>query len=87
MSISFEITHDLGPQLRTNGADLSREAREAFLVELYRLDRITHGQLARALGLDAYETDGVLNSHGVGLEITADESRAEALSLRDVRPE
>jgi len=87
MNISFEIPHDIGEQLRTNGADLNSEAREAFLVELYRQDRISHGQLGKALSLDAYATDGVLKRHGVGLEITVEELRDEALSLRDVRPE
>jgi len=62
MNISFELPHDTEQQLQTNGADLNGKAREAFLVELYREDAITHGQLSRALGLDSYDTDGVLNS-------------------------
>lgn len=87
MNISFEIPLEIGQQARAEGVDLNGEAREALLVELFRQDRITHGQLERALGLDAYATDGVLKRHGVGLEITADELREEALSLRDARPE
>lgn len=87
MSISFEIPQDIEQQLHGTGVDLSRKAREAFLVELYREDAITHGQLSRALGLDGYETDGVLKQHGVALEISVEELRAEAESLRDVRPE
>ncbi len=42
MTISFELPQDIEHELSTNGADLYGEAREAFLVELYRLDRITH---------------------------------------------
>lgn len=87
MNISFEIPHDIEQQLRNNGVDLSSEAREAFLVELYRQDRITHGQLGRALDLDAYETDGVLKRHGVGLGLSIEELRAEAASLRSVSGE
>ncbi len=87
MNVSFEIPLDIGQQVCGQGVDLNGEAREAFLVELYRQDRITYGQLQRALGLDAYETDGILKRHGVGLEITAEELRDEALSLRHARPE
>jgi hypothetical protein len=42
MTISFEIPPDIAHRLRTDGADLSREAKEAFLVELYRQDKIAH---------------------------------------------
>jgi Uncharacterised protein family (UPF0175) len=41
------------------------EAREAYLVELYRQDRITHHQLTQALGLSRLEGDGVLKRHKV----------------------
>ena len=87
MIITFELPHDIEHRLQANGADLNGKAREAFLVELYREDAITHGQLGRALGLDSYDTDGVLKKHGVYLEISAEELRAEAAALRDVRPE
>ena len=86
MTISFEIPHDIERQLRNNGADLSSEAREAFLVELYRQDRITHGQLGRALDLDAYETDGVLKRHGVFHDLSIEEINAQVDSLRGTRP-
>jgi hypothetical protein len=39
MTISFEIPRDIEEQIRTNGADLDRKAREAFLV----LDKIASG--------------------------------------------
>ncbi len=86
MSITFEIPHDIEQQLCTNGADLNGEAREAFLVELYRQDRITHGQLGRAMGLDAYETDGVLKRHGVTYDLSAEELDAQVESLNATRP-
>jgi len=67
MNISFEIPGEIEQELGGNGADISSEAREAFLVELYRQDRITHHQLAEALGLSRLETDGVLKRHKVWL--------------------
>ncbi len=87
MTISFELPQDIEQQIRTNGVDLNGKAREAFLVDLYREDAITHGQLSRALGLDSYDTDGVLKKHGAYLEISVEELRAEAAALRDVSPE
>ncbi len=87
MNISFEIPPDIEQDLRTDGADLSGEAREAFLVELYRQDRITHHQLAEAMGLSRLEIDGVLKRHGVSPGPTLEELRAEIGSLRDARPE
>jgi hypothetical protein len=87
MIISFELPRDIEEQVRMNGADLDREARELFLVELYRQDRITHYQLTEALGLSRLETDGVLKRHKVSSGPTLEELRAEIGSLRDARPE
>jgi Uncharacterised protein family (UPF0175) len=87
MTIMFEIPHDIEQEVSADGADLNDEAREAFLVELYRRHRISQHQLGMALGLDDYETDGVLKRHGVLLEISVEEQCAEAASLREVRPE
>ena len=87
MNISFEIPPGIEQELRTDGRDMSREAKEAYLIELYRQERITHHQLAEALGMSRYETDGVLKRHKVWLELTPEELAAQAASLRDARPE
>jgi predicted HTH domain antitoxin len=86
MTISFQLPPDIAEQLRANGADLDGEAREAYLVELYRQERITHHQLAETLGLNRIETDGVLKRHKVSPGPTLEELRAEIGSLRDMRP-
>ena len=83
MTISFEIPPQIAHELRADGADLGREAKEAFLVELYRRDRIAHHQLAEALGLDRYDTDGVLKRHKVSPGVSAEDIRAQAAALRD----
>jgi hypothetical protein len=85
MIIHFEIPCDIEQELRENGFDLNGEAREAFLVELYRQDRITHHQLAEALGLSRLETEGVLKRHKVSSGVTAEEMQAQATALRDAR--
>jgi len=87
MTISFEIPQDIEQQLHTNGLDMNREAKEAYLVNLYREERISHRQLGEALGLSRYETDGLLKRHKVSPNVTAGEMRAQATALKDARPE
>ncbi len=87
MTISFELPQSIQQELGSNGADLNNEAKEAYLVELYRQDRITHHQLTEALGLSRFETDGVLKRHKVSPGVTAEEMRAQAAALREARPE
>ena len=86
MTISFEIPREIERALSADGSDLSEEAREAFLVELYRQDRITHHPLAEALGLNRIETDGVLKRHKVSSGVTAEEMRAQAAALCAASP-
>ena len=86
MRISFERPQDIEQERRTNGLDLNREAKEAYLIDLYRQERITHRQLADALGLSRYETDGVLKRHEISPNVTAREMRAQAAALKDARP-
>jgi predicted HTH domain antitoxin len=85
VTISFEIPHDIEQEVAAAGADLNGEAREAFLVELYRRRKISQHQLGMALGVDDYETDEVLKRHGVALEISVEEQRTEADSLGKAR--
>jgi predicted HTH domain antitoxin len=86
MNISFEIPHEIEQQIKTNGLDANGRAREAFLVELYREHKITHRQLGDALGLERYDTDGVLKRYGVGLSMSVEEIKADAGLLQHVRP-
>ena len=91
MNVSFDLPQDIEEQVHREGADLNGEAREAYLVELYRQERITQHQLAEALGLSRLETEGVLKRHGVSSGVTAEEMRAQAAALREglreARPE
>ena len=89
MTISFELPTEIEQALLgRNTADFGEEAKEAFLVDLYRQDRITHHQLAVALGLSRYETDGVLKKHKIPSgPATVAELRTEVASLRVARLE
>jgi len=87
MTVRFEIPTEIEQQIRLDGADPDREAREAYLVDLYRRDRIAHHQLAEALGLSRLEIDGLLKRHRIDSGPTLEERRAEIGSIRDARPE
>ena len=58
MNVSFEIPQDIEEQVRREAADLNSEARETYLVELYRQEWITQHQLAEALGSAAWRPRG-----------------------------
>ncbi|WP_337177489.1 UPF0175 family protein [Paludisphaera sp.] len=84
MSISFDVPSDLERQLRAAGVDLDREAKEGFLVALYRRGKITHDDLSETLGLGFDQTQRLLKDHGVGDEYTREEFEAERASLREL---
>lgn len=83
MSISFNLPPDIERQLRKDGVDLALVAKEAFLVDQYRRDRITHHQLAEALGLSRLEAEALLKRHRVSSSVSAEEMRAQAAALRE----
>ena len=64
MTISFELPQDIEQQIRTEGVDLNREAKEVYLMEQYRQARITHRRLQEALGLSFHETERRVGRQG-----------------------
>jgi Uncharacterised protein family (UPF0175) len=86
MNISFEIPHDIEQQLRTDGVDLNREAKELYLMEQYRQAKITHRQLQGALELSFDETEHLLKQRGLGQDLDIEEFEAGRDLLRKARP-
>ena len=66
MTICFELPPNIEQQAHSNGADLNCEAKVAYLVNLYRRERITRDDLSEALGLGFHQTEQLLKEHGVG---------------------
>jgi hypothetical protein len=85
MMISFELPQTIEQQVRTNGADLNREAKVAYLLDLYRQDRISHAQLREALDVSFHEAERLIKEHGAGHDISATEFEAEREFLRKAR--
>ena len=84
MTITFEIPQNIEQRVHTEGADLNREAKEAYLVELYRQDRITHDDLSEALGLGFHQTQQLIKEHGAGDDFTLAEFEAERKVIREM---
>ena len=83
MAISFELPPSLEQQLRKELSDFDQVAKESALIELYRQGKLSHHELATALGLGRLELDGVLKKHGVTEDsITIEEFDEQVASLR-----
>jgi hypothetical protein len=76
MAVTFELPVMIEQLLRREWSDFDAVAKEAALVELYRQAKLTHNQLAIALGLDRFAVDALLKRH----QVTEDFLSAEALS-------
>jgi hypothetical protein len=85
MTVSFQISTELEQQLRRDLADLDAAAKEAFLVSLYRQGKLSHYELAQALGLDRFETEDVLYRHNVTEDLgTPEDFLADLKTLDDL---
>jgi hypothetical protein len=83
MAILIDLPDPIERKLRADLGDLDCAGKEAMLVELYRLGRISHGELAESLGLSRYETDGLLKQHHVTEDLlTSDELAGQVAGLR-----
>jgi predicted HTH domain antitoxin len=69
MAVTIQLPADVEERLRAENPDLDVEAKEAMLIELYRQDKLSHYELAQTLGLDRFETDGVLKKHNVAVDL------------------
>jgi hypothetical protein len=65
MSVYIELPTELEASLRSQIDNLEATVKESFLVDLYRHERITHHELATALGIDRMSVENVLQRHGV----------------------
>jgi predicted HTH domain antitoxin len=85
MAVTIQLPADVEQRLRAETPDLESEAREAMLVELYRQDKLSHYELSQALGLDRFETDGVLKKHNVTEDLPTDKEYEAALARLGLR--
>jgi len=85
MTVSFSLPDNIEKQLRAELGDLDQAAKEAALVELYRLGKLSHGKLAESLGVSRCETDALLKQHNVTEDlVTVDEFNEQVDGLHKI---
>jgi energy-converting hydrogenase A subunit M len=80
MAVTIQLSAEIEQALRRQFSDIDQAAKEALLVELYRQDKLTHNELALALGLDRFEADALLRKHGVTEDLLTGAEYEAALS-------
>ena len=68
MSVTFELPKDLERDLRERFGNLGQVAKEAFLVQSYRENRLSVGQIARTLQMGVIETQAWLSERGAPID-------------------
>ena len=85
MSISFSLPASIEDELRAQFGNLDEAAKEAALVELYRQEKLSHGQFAQCLGISRDEANSVLKRHNVTEDLsTVEEFNQEIAQLRSL---
>lgn len=82
-TIQISVPDALAKALSTDSSDLSRRALEALVVHSYRAGRISHAQVADALGLDRWQTDAFLKESQAYRPWDSEEFAADLATLRN----
>jgi hypothetical protein len=86
MAVTFQLPEDVEQRLRAQRQNLDADAKESFLVDLYRRGELTHFALSQALGLDRFETEDLLHKHNVTEDLgTIEEHLAEVRAVQELR--
>ena len=85
MTVTFQLEDDLEKQLRQDLGDLSQAARDALLIEAYRMGKLSIGRLARTLGVAVLEADDWLAQRGVSLNYSCEDFKADQRTLQELR--
>jgi hypothetical protein len=94
MNLTVEIPDDIAGRLSAGGGDLSRRAREAFLAEEYKHERLTKSELQQLLGIrTGSELADFLKAHDIGIEdmgtgrgaFNAEKAQAAGARIRELR--
>lgn len=86
MAVTFQLPSELEKNLRHDVPDVESQAKEAFLVSLYRQGKLSHHDLAQVLCLDRIETEELLHKHNVVEDLpTTDDILNDVRTLERLR--
>lgn len=81
MEITINLPEDIARVIIANGGNLEREILEATAMEGYRAGRLSHGQVARMLGLGRFELDAFFKEHKIPLNYSFDDLEEDRRTL------
>lgn len=83
MTIHFHIPDEIERELAGQVGDLNEAAKAAFIIQNYRMGRLSMGQVARILGFATrFEAEAWLGRHGVTWNYSMDELEADRQTLQ-----
>lgn len=85
MTISFHLEDELQKQLTRDMGDLNTAAREALLIQAYRMGTLSIGRLASVLGVAVVDADAWLAERGVSTNYSAADFDTDLQTLRGLR--
>ncbi len=65
LNVTLNLPAELEEKLRREIPNLDTDVKEAYALELFRREKLSHYELSEVLGLDRFETDAWLKRHNV----------------------
>ncbi len=65
LTVTLNLPPEIEEKLRSETANLDADVKEAYALELFRRERLSHYELSQVLGLHRFETDAYLKRHKV----------------------
>lgn len=85
MELTITIPNEVAATARNGSGQSVRRLLEYIGAELYKADVITGSQLQEMLGVDRFELDGILKSHGVFFDYTPEQLAREAQTIQRLK--
>jgi predicted HTH domain antitoxin len=83
MDVTFSLPEDIARKLQEKWGDLSRRALESLVVQAYREESLTLGDVRRLLGHEIrMETEAFLKEKGALLEYSEEELEQDVQAAR-----
>lgn len=83
-TIEISLPEALVKALGTNAEELPRQTLEALVIQSYRSGKLSHAQVAEALGLDRWQADAFLKSAQAFRPWEPEEFAADLRTLQDL---
>ncbi len=83
-AITIELPDAIVRDLGQSPGEITRRVLEAIVLEGYRTERLSRGEVRRLLGLTWQETEEFLAKHGIPCHYTIDDLNADRANLDKV---